>query len=149
MEIEQESIPGNSEVQRNAEFEMISWLELQLNCELRPKRISVSDGVRLELDGFSEEPLIICEAWAHQGTPKSAQKYKVMNDAMKMVFTRMIIGTHARAILLFADDDAAKHFRGNTWQAAALKANQIEIYVAELPEALLANIKKAQTRQYR
>ena len=128
---------------------MISWLELQLNCELRPKRISVSDGVRLELDGFSEEPLIICEAWAHQGTPKSAQKYKVMNDAMKMVFTRMIIGTHARAILLFADDDAAKHFRGNTWQAAALKANQIEIYVAELPEALLANIKKAQTRQYR
>ena len=141
--------PSNSEVQRSAEFEMISWLELQLDCKLSPKRVSVSDGVRLELDGFSQEPLIICEAWAHQGTPKSAQKYKVMNDAMKMVFTRMIIGTHARAILLFADEEAAIHFRGNTWQAAALKANQIEIYVAELSEVLLANIRRAQTNQYR
>ena len=147
MEIELDSNPGNSLIQRNAELEMISWLETNLNCKLKPKRLMISDDVRLELDGFSENPRIICEAWAHQGAPKSAQKYKVMNDAMKMVLARSILGNQFRAILLFADDLAAKHFRGNTWQAAALQANQIEIFVAALPEALKTEIKTAQHLQ--
>lgn len=149
MEIERDLNHGSSLIQRNAEFEMISWLETQLNCKLKPKRLMISDNVRLELDGYSEEPFIICEAWAHQGAPKSAQKYKVMNDAMKMVFARSILGSQFRAILLFADDLAAKHFRGNTWQAAALEANQIEIFVAALPEDLKTEIKAAQILQYR
>ena len=128
---------------------MMAWLETQLHCTLKPKRLMLSDVVRLELDGYSEDPLIICEAWAHQGTPKAAQKYKVINDAMKMVLARSILGDQCRAILLFADDLAAKHFRGNTWQAAALEANKIEIFVAALPETLRTEIKAAQRLQYR
>jgi len=127
----------------------MAWLETQLECTLKPKRIMLSEAVRLELDGYSDDPLIVCEAWAHQGTPKAAQKYKVMNDAMKMVLARSILGDQGRAILLFADDLAAKHFRGNTWQAAALKANRIEIFVAALPESLKTDIKAAQRLQYR
>jgi len=149
LEIEPRPNPANSAIQRSAEFEMMAWLETQLECTLKPKRIMLSEAVRLELDGYSDDPLIVCEAWAHQGTPKAAQKYKVMNDAMKMVLARSILGDQGRAILLFADDLAAKHFRGNTWQAAALKANRIEIFVAALPESLKTDIKAAQRLQYR
>ena len=144
-----ETSSGNSQVQRTVEPEMVSWLSRELGCDLHPKRIELGDGVRLELDAYNEEPPIICEAWAHQGSPKSAQKFKVMNDAMKLVLARNYVGQSARAILLFADQEAAKHFLGNTWQALALRENRIEVFVAELSEALKSEIRAAQITQYR
>jgi hypothetical protein len=38
-------------------------------------------GFGWSLNGFCEEPLVTCEARAHQGPHKWAQKLKVMNDA--------------------------------------------------------------------
>jgi hypothetical protein len=146
---ELELSPGDSQVQHIAELTMIAWLGIELDCELKSRRINLPDGSRLELDAFSEEPLIICEAWAHQGPPKSAQKMKIMNDAMKLLAARREVGDHARALLLFADDDAASHFRRKTWQAAALTESRIEVMVANLPAQLRADIRAAQTRQYR
>lgn len=146
---EPELSPGDSRVQRNAELAMISWLGTELGCELGPQRINLPDGSRLELDAFCMEPLVICEAWAHQGPPKSAQKYKVMNDAIKLLTARRVLGEHARAVLLFADDEAASHFRRQTWQATALSEGRIEVMVANLPDELRAEIRAAQTRQYR
>lgn len=141
--------PGDSRVQRDAELIMVAWLGTELGCELRPKRINLPDGSRLELDAFCKAPLVICEAWAHQGTPKPAQKNKIMNDAMKLRTARCVVGEHARAVLLFADDEAASHFRRKTWQATALSESRIEVIVAKLPDELREDIRAAQTRQYR
>lgn len=141
--------PGNSKVQRDAELIMVAWLGREMSCVLEPKRIKLPDGSRLELDAYCEDPLIICEAWAHQGAPKSSQKFKVMNDAMKLLAARSVVGEHARAVLLFADEDAASHFRRKTWHAIALTENRIEVIVANLSEELRAKIRVAQSRQYR
>jgi len=141
--------PGDSRVQRNAELAMVAWLETELGCELNPKRIDFHDGSWLVLDAFCSRPLVICEAWAHQGPPKSAQKMKIMNDAMKLLAARRVVGEHARAILLFGDDEAASRFGRKTWHATALVESRIEIMVARLPDELRADIRIAQTRQYR
>jgi hypothetical protein len=128
---------------------MVAWLEIELGCELEPKRIDLPDGSWLALDAYCKDPLVICEAWAHQGPPKSAQKMKIMNDAMKLLAARRIVGEHARAILLFADDEAASRFGRKTWHATALAESRIEVMVARLPDDLKADIRAAQTRQYR
>lgn len=141
--------PGDSRVQRDAERTMVAWLEIELGCKLEPKRIDLPDGSWLALDAYCEDPLVICEAWAHQGPPKSAQKMKIMNDAMKLLAARRIVGEHARAILLFADDEAASRFGRKTWHATALAESRIEVMVARLPDDLRADIRTAQTRQYR
>lgn len=140
---------GDSRVQREAELAMVAWLGHELGCVLEPKRIKLRDGSRLELDAFCADPLTICEAWAHQGPPKSAQKFKVMNDAMKLLAARSVVGEHAKAYLLFADEEAASHFRRNTWHASALTESRIEVMVAKLPIELRAEIRAAQIRQYR
>ena len=146
---EPELSPGDSRVQRNAELTMVAWLGAELGCELRPKRINLPEGSWLALDAYCEEPLVVCEAWAHQGPPKSAQKMKIMNDAMKLLAARRVVGEHARAILLFADDEAASRFRRHTWHAAALAESRIEVMVARLSDELRDDIRAAQARQYR
>lgn len=146
---EPELSPGDSRVQRKAELAMVAWLGTELGCKLEPKRIDLPNGSRLELDAFCKEPLVICEAWAHQGPPKSAQKTKIMNDAMKLLAARRVVGENARAVLLFADDEAASHFRRKTWQATALSESRIEVMVAKLPVELKEDVRAAQTRQYR
>ena len=144
-----EASPGSSKVQKDAELVMVSWLANKLGCSLAPKRVAFSDGSWLELDAFCADPLVICEAWAHHGAPKSAQKMKVMNDAMKLVATRRVVGEHARAIILFADEESAKRFRQGTWNATALKEADIEVVVAELPSEVSSAIREAQIHQYR
>jgi hypothetical protein len=146
---EPEVSPGDSRVQRNAELTMVTWLGTELGCELEPKRINLPDESWLEFDAFCKEPLVICEAWAHQGPPKSAQKMKIMNDAMKLLAARRVVGEHTRVVLLFADDEAASRFRRQTWNATAFAESRIVVMVASLPDELRADIRAAQTRQYR
>ena len=146
---EPELSPGDSWVQRKAELAMVAWLGVELGCKLEPKRITLPDESWLELDAYCVQPLVICEAWAHQGPPKSAQKMKIMNDAMKLIAARRVVGEHARAILLFADDEAASRFGRKTWHASALVESRIEVMVARLTDELRADIRKAQARQYR
>lgn len=104
----------------------------------------------VEFDGMSKDPPIVVEAWAHQGKPKSAQKNKVMTDALKMVWaSRRLVAQDARKILLLADDEAASHFRGNSWMASALRDLGVDVEVVELPNELREAVLRAQERQYR
>ena len=141
--------PSDSHVQRRAELDMISWLNEELGCVLGPERIELAQKSWVEVDGICRNPLVVCEAWAHQGPPKAAQKMKVMNDAMKLLVVRRALGSHARAILLFADEEAADHFRGNSWHATALQDFDLEVVVAKIPQGLKQDLKAAQTDQYR
>ena len=92
---------------------------------------------------------MFCEAWAHQGTPKSAQISKVMKDAMKLLFAARFVKRPTRMILLFGDKEAAKPFTGRSWMAQALRAKRIEVQIVELSKTVQEAIRKAQKRQFR
>ncbi len=141
--------PGDSSEQRRAEKLMLDWLSERLGAKLAKKRFSLPGGGWLEVDGASESPSILCEAWAHLGPPKPAQKQKVMADALKLLYASQLASGPVQMILLFADSEAARQFKGKSWMAQALRANGIEVRVAELSEPVRATIQEAQARQFR
>jgi len=141
--------PGDSAEQRHAEELLIARLGESLGVRLEKKEFVLPGGEWLELDGTCQSPLILCEAWAHQGPPKSAQKNKVLADALKLLYVERLTSKAARKILLFADRVAAQRFRGENWMARALETFGVEIHVIELPNDIREAVKKAQRRQYR
>jgi hypothetical protein len=141
--------PGDSREQRDAEAVMVALLADQLGVPLAPRRIALGDGRRVEIDGASEDLTVLCEAWAHQGAPKAAQRNKVLTDAFKLAFIGKAIDGSPRLILLLSDDAAAAPFRGRSWYAAALAAFGVEDAVVELPSDVRERVKAAQVRQFR
>lgn len=141
--------PGDSRVQRDAEPAMVEWLSKELNLELSPKRFVLGGGARVEVDAATTDGSVLCEAWAHQGVPKSAQKFKIMNDAMKLLTVRNFLGDDAQMILLFADEAAASQFSSGTWRSEALQAFDFKIVVAKLDEQMRQDIRNSQVKQYR
>ncbi len=142
--------PGNSLEQQEAEGLLIALVGKKLGLALAKKRFALPEGGWLEVDGVSESPPVLCEAWAHIGKPKSAQKNKVMADALKLKFAATLCGKPPeQLILVFADREAASHFIGNSWMAQALKAKGIETHLVELPNRVREKILLAQRRQYR
>ena len=128
---------------------MIDLLGNTLGVPLVKKRFDLPAGGWLEIDGYCDSPRILCEAWAHIGKPKPAQKNKVMADTMKLLFAASLDPGDHRLILAFADDVAASHFQGESWMAQALKAKGIETRVVELPNDVRKRAQLAQKRQYR
>ncbi len=101
------------------------------------------------MDGVSDDPPILVEAWAHQGPPKPGQQHKIMSDAFKLLAVDRHMDENPRLILLFADDAAAKPFQDGTWRAEAIKQAGIDICVAELADDIRQGIREAQDRQDR
>lgn len=142
--------PGSSAEQRAAEALMIAYVTAKIGIELQPQRIVTPAGVRVEVDGADAAQTVLVEAWAHQGPPKSAQRHKVLADAFKLAWIASTLPGKPRLILCFSDEAAAKPFQtGRSWAAAALRDQGIEVFVAELPEQVRADILQAQRRQYR
>jgi hypothetical protein len=141
--------PGDSREQREAEAIMVAALSEQLGLPLMPARVVLPGGGRLEVDAVNEEVGVYCEAWAHQGPPKSAQRTKVITDAFKLAFLARLRGGNPRLVLLFSDAAAAKPFLGKSWYAEAIRTLGIAIEVIELPAAVREGLVQAQKRQYR
>jgi len=141
--------PGESSVQQEAERIILGELGRHLGANLEPRRIHLSDGAWVYVDGYNADPLILVEAWAHQGRPKAAQRNKVLGDALKLQHVAADLGTAARLILCFADPAAAAPFTGTSWYAGALRRLNIEVITVDLPEAWIRRIQEAQVRQYR
>jgi hypothetical protein len=141
--------PGDSREQRDAEAVMIAVLGAELGVELEPRSIDLADGRRVEIDGVSKDFSVMAEAWAHQGTPKPAQRNKVLSDALKLAFLARANPATRRLILLRSDEKAAAPFRGSSWYAGALAEFGIEVRVVELPDDLRARVRDAQVRQFR
>ena len=142
--------PGDSQEQREAEEVIIRALSVELGVPLVPTRLPLTEGSYLEIDGVSKRPAILCEAWAHLGAPKGGQRQKVMMDAFKLAFAAQHWGRRSpRLLLAFADDAAAKPFRGRSWMAHALSAFGITIHVVNLPSGLREKVAEAQRRQHR
>ncbi len=141
--------PGDSTTQREAEAVILAILGERLGAKLTPTRIQLADQTRVEVDGASEDPPILCEAWAHQGPPKSAQRNKVLTDALKLAFVGSLRTPRPRLVLALSDLEAAKPFTGKSWYAHALRELGIEVMVVELPADLRERIRQAQVKQYR
>lgn len=128
---------------------MVAALSERLGVRLEPRRLPLDGGGHLEIDAVAEDWSVLCEAWAHQGPPKSGQKQKVLTDAFKLIYAGRRVGGSPRLILLFADEAAATPFRGRSWSAAAIMEMGVEVEVVTLPAKVCATIVEAQRRQYR
>jgi len=141
--------PGDSSEQQEVEEWLVAALSKKLGITLSKKRWPLDEGSWIEIDGYSQYPQVLCEAWAHIGVPKPAQKNKVMTDAFKLLFINRLVEGGTKKILLFADHEAAAHFQGKSWMAQCLKYFDIIIEIIDLPPDLKTQVLKAQQRQYR
>ncbi len=122
--------------QEDAEARMLLVLSGRLGLPLRPKRLSHPSGAHVEVDGASEDNAVLVECWAHQGAPKIAQKYKLVNDAVKLHWiARALTPMPRRLILCVSDPAAVAHLRGRSWQGRAIADLGVEIEVIPLPAA--------------
>ena len=143
-------VAGDSAEQRAAEIAMLETLGQELGITLTKQRVIAVNGAWTEVDGLCASPPTLVEAWAHQGPPKSAQKAKVMTDALKLVWVEATFyPPGARKILLLSDVAAAAHFRGSSWMAEALRHFAIEVRTVDLPVELREAVRRAQGRQFR
>ena len=140
--------PSDSSEQRDAEVDLIAGLSKELGVPLRKRELDLT-ACTIQIDGYSENPPIMCEAWAHRGKPKGGQPHKVLTDAFKLLFADTVLGKIYRKILVFADEAARKPFVEGKWQAQCLKHFGFETYVVSLPKGQLEKIKRAQERQHR
>lgn len=141
--------PGDSTEQIEAERLLLDRLSIDLGVKFHKRPFPLPAGGWVEVDGVCDDPLILCEAWAHQGPPKSAQKHKVMADAFKLLYVAGLFGHNPRKILLFGDKAAADHFRGRSWMAQALQAQNVEVLTVDIPEEKRLALREAQKRQFR
>lgn len=146
------SLPaGNSAEQRDAERVMLDLVERQLGVALEPATITVPSGARVEVDGADAGRTVLVECWAHQGPPKSAQRHKVLSDALKLAWIATTIYPRPRLVLCMSDPLAAAPFQptSKAWAAQALKDLGITVSVVNLPAEVRQRIEAAQKRQYR
>src|SRR3989338_3627216 len=143
---------GYSTEQQEAEKWLVSAFSNKLGVNLVKRKWSLPQGNWIEIDGFCNSPTVLFRSWAHIGSAKSAQKNKIMTDALKLLFASKFIVKNKNKqtlILLFADKDASMHFQGKSWMAQCLKRYNIRIKVVNLPKRLKDKILNAQQKQYR
>ena len=141
---------GSSHEQQDAQDVMLDLLGERLGATLLPRRLVHSSGAYVEVDGASPDLSVLVECWAHQGTAKVAQKYKLVNDATKLSWiAKSLEPRPERLILCVSDELAVAHLRGTSWQGAAIRDLGVEIEVVDLPADLTETIRAAQKRQYR
>lgn len=143
--------PGNSTEQRQAERIMLDLFGQRLGIDLNPLRLTVPSGARVEIDGADTDRSVLVECWAHQGPPKSAQKHKVLADALKLTWIASTLYPRPRLFLCLSDPLAAAPFRpgAKSWSARALADLAITVELVELPAATRSAILQAQARQFR
>lgn len=142
--------PGHSTEQQQAESVMRDTLAATLGIDLRPARIHLPSGARVDVDAVSDDPPVLAELWAHQGPPKGAQSKKVLADALKLHHLAGHLAVGHRLILGLADNAAAHNFTtARTWYADALRTLHIEVVVIDLPDDLRELVRTAQHRQRR
>ena len=101
--------PSDSSEQRKAEVAIIAGLSRELGVSLQKIELDLTT-CAIQIDGYSENSPIMCEAWAHRGKPRGGQPRKVLTDAFKLLFADTVLGKIHRKILVFADEAARKPF---------------------------------------
>jgi hypothetical protein len=144
---------SRSDVQQLAEQLMVSEFSRQLGRELGRATIPIGKN-KVTVDGFHRDDnrVTLVEAWAHVGKAKSAQRYKVLSDMLKLAFVSSVLRRSYPTLkveshLIFADVSAANVVTGDGWAALAAKEFGIAMQVIALSKEVINTIKEAQRRQ--
>ena len=136
--------PSNSKVQQDIGKELVSSFSSKLGVKLeQEKKLLLGSACEVVIDGYSKDPPILCEAWVHCGKPKGGQPSKIIEDALKLLFTEKRLKKEHRKILLFCDEDSRKHFTRKGWQAECLRDYGIKTEVYPLTEKQKQRLKEA------
>lgn len=77
----------------------------------------------------------------------SGQRHKVAGDVLKLITVQRLLHPTARIGLAFGSAEAAAWVQGNSWLGESVRAWGVEVYVAQLDEALVGRLHAAQARQ--
>lgn len=131
-----------------AEGFMIEWLRRERGIELEQnRRMTLPNGVVVAVDGVSDDPPILCEAYGRLGYVAGTTLAKACQDAFKMVWIRDNFLPGARVILLIANCDLERSLTaGKGWRAAMLRSCDVEVIRADLSEDELRGLEAAAIR---
>jgi hypothetical protein len=127
---------------------MVAALASLLHSELAPRSIKLENGCKVQVDGFSESPPVLCESFARLTALKAGQKRKLGNDVLKLLLIeRALAGNQWRKILAVASEEVHGWLTGNSWQAAALREFGVEVVQVPISPELAGLIANAQAEQ--
>lgn len=102
---------SDSAVQREAERLGREKVAEVIGKELTPMTVKLESGASVQVDAVASDESVFAVVFAHQGALKGGQRYKVAQDALKLITIRR---THpaAELLLVFLDDEAAGYPHG-------------------------------------
>lgn len=76
---------SDSKIQRDAEAVILKAVGAELGTVLAPRRVDLTSGAWVRVDGASADLGVFAEAFAHVGPMKAGQKRKVALDVLKLI----------------------------------------------------------------
>lgn len=147
--MQKEKHPSDSTEQQLAHKEILSLLNEKHQLNLESKKVLINDTL-FQVDGYSENPPILCEIYSRIGKMKVAQHNKIGKDILKMLLIEKMHNRTFRKIIAFADEEASSSFSGGeSWYSKLKDHFNIEIIVIIIPSSLQESLLLAQKRQYR
>ncbi|HMN24808.1 MAG TPA: hypothetical protein PKE38_09925 [Ignavibacteriaceae bacterium] len=144
-----EKHPSDSTEQHIAHKKILFLLNEKYQLKLESRKVLINDTL-FQVDGYSENPPILCEIYSRIGKMKVAQHNKIGKDILKMLLIEKMHNKTFRKIIAFADEEAASTFSGGESWYAKLKDNfNIEIVVIDISLELKESLLIAQKRQHR
>lgn len=139
---------SKSDEQQKAEIIIGNRVEKELSCPLkRNERVVFSEGIHIVPDLYSEKDRIVGEIFAHIGSLKVGQKYKMSQDILKMLLLEQIKGVKYRKVLVIVDDKIEAYLKGKSFIAESIRQFDIEIKKIDLSAKDYEKIMNAQKRQ--
>ncbi len=144
--------PSNSTFQRKVESLLLrQFSSAQKILKLAPQKVTVGAGQYCNLDGVSEKSKVICEAYAHIGSLKSAQKDKVAADILKLLLAERVLqkslGGKFEKYLLFCDPKVEQYFKRDNWLSAAVTKFGIKTWCGTMPKETSSKLIRTQKLQ--
>jgi uncharacterized protein (DUF2252 family) len=138
---------SDSLAQRDAEPLIIGAVAAHVGVPLAPARITFDDGVRVEIDGASEDRAVLVEAYAHTGELRGGQPKKLATDAFKLTWAGRKLGS-TRLIVAVIDEEVEQYLlRPKAWLTAALRDSAVEVVRVSIAEDARARVVDAQRLQ--
>ncbi|MDQ1131308.1 hypothetical protein [Microbacterium sp. SORGH_AS_0888] len=110
----------------SAERAALAALGDGLGVRIRPARLRLADGSRVEIDGASEDGAVVVQLPLRGGEFTSQHRNKIMADMFKLSWLREHAAPGARCVLCVREN-ARGAFRGGGWLARAATDSGIEV----------------------
>ncbi|PYY34484.1 hypothetical protein DEJ32_14855 [Curtobacterium sp. MCPF17_046] len=126
---------------------IIAAIAAHVGVPLAPARVEFEDGVRVELDGASEDQKVLVEAYAHVGALRGGQPKKLATDAFKLLWAgRKLEAT--RLVIAVIDVEVEQYLtRPKAWLTAALRDSGVEVIRVAIDDEAHARVEAAQQLQ--